>query len=303
MHSETISKYAAAVPRYTSYPTAPHFSPRIGELQYIDWLDQLKPGTRLSLYAHIPFCHQLCWYCGCNTKATHKYPPVAHYLHYLRREIANLSAIVPKPHTIGHLHWGGGSPNILSAKDIESLAGDFFARFNVDADMEFGVEIDPRYLTIEQVGAFASVGVNRVSFGVQDFDSAVQAAIGRRQSFDQTERAIRAFRERSVTSINIDLMYGLPLQTRGSVDRTVEKVLALSPDRIATFGYAHLPTRMPQQRLIDATALPDAVERYGQASRIARRLVEHGYIRVGLDHFAKPTDALAGTKISRNFQG
>lgn len=303
MYSDTIRKYAAPVPRYTSYPTAPHFSPRICELQYVDWLAQLQPGTRLSLYAHIPFCHQLCWYCGCNTKATRKYRPVAHYLHFLRNEIANLSAVVPNQHTVGHLHWGGGSPNILSPADIEALAGELFARFKADLDMEFGVEVDPRHLTVDQVGAFCRVGVNRISVGVQDFDSAVQAAIGRRQSFRETELAVRAFRERGVTSINIDLMYGLPFQTRDSVDRTVEKVLALSPDRIATFGYAHLPTRMPQQRLIDVTALPDAVQRYGQASRIARRLVEHGYVRVGLDHFAKPTDTLAGMTVSRNFQG
>jgi len=190
MYSDTIRKYATAVPRYTSYPTAPHFSPRIGELQYVDWLAQLKPGTRLSLYAHIPFCHHLCWYCGCNTKATRKYPPVAHYLDYLRREIANLSAIVPNQHAVGHLHWGGGSPNILSPRDIEALAGEFFARFKADVNMEFAVEIDPRYLTIEQIGAFASVGVNRVSVGVQDFDSAVQAAIGRRQSFDSKKSSL-----------------------------------------------------------------------------------------------------------------
>jgi oxygen-independent coproporphyrinogen-3 oxidase len=303
MRADTIQKYAAPVPRYTSYPTAPHFSTRVSELQYVDWLTQLPARANLSLYAHIPYCHQLCWYCGCNTKATQKYAPVAHYLHYLRQEIGNVSALVPNDHSVKHMHWGGGSPNILAATDIASLAQEFRSHFNFAPELEFGVEIDPRHLTVEQVASFCSVGINRISVGVQDFDAAVQAAIGRQQSFEETQRAINAFRERGVASVNVDLMYGLPLQTRASTERTVEKVVALKPDRIATFGYAHLPARMPNQRLINSSALPDCVERYGQASRIARRLTAHGYVRIGLDHFAKPPDALACKAVSRNFQG
>lgn len=298
-----VAKYRAPVPRYTSYPTAPHFSPRIGELQYVSWLDALPQAAALSVYIHIPFCHQLCWYCGCNTKATHRYAPVAGYLRSVHDEIANLAALLPASHTVAHVHWGGGSPNILAAADIVELADALRARFRISGAAEFAVEIDPRHLDTERVDAFARAGVNRVSIGVQDFDTSVQAAIGREQSFEATSRAVEAFRARGVRSINIDLIYGLPHQTRASVEKTIARVLELDPDRIAAFGYAHLPERLKHQRLIPEAMLPDAMERFGQSSRIARRVVERGYVRVGLDHFAKPGDELARGSIGRNFQG
>lgn len=300
---DLLRKYSAPVPRYTSYPTAPHFTSRVGELQYISWLDDIADGTRLSLYVHIPYCHELCWYCGCNTKATRRYAPVAQYVRYLETEIANLAVLVPREHSVTHLHWGGGSPNILTRGDIHSLVGALHSAFKMGHGAEFAVEIDPRHLEPDQIAAICEVGVTRVSVGVQDFDETVQAAIGRHQSFAATKAAIDALRSGGMRSINIDLMYGLPHQTRRSIDRTLERVLELEPDRIAAFGYAHLPSRLKHQRLINDTTLPDVVERYAQSRRISRRLDESGYVRIGLDHFAKPGDRLANGPVRRNFQG
>ncbi len=303
MRAELVRKFAAPVPRYTSYPTAPHFSPKIGDVQYVGWLSALSEQASLSLYVHIPFCHQLCWYCGCNTKATQRYAPVASYLRSLDSEIANIAALVPRQHRVVHLHWGGGSPNILAASHIIALADALRGRFNIDSAAEFAVEIDSRHMDTAKADAFARAGVNRVSIGVQDFDPAVQAAIGREQSFETTKDAVAALRGRGIASVNIDLMYGLPHQTQESVERTIDSVIGLEPDRIAVFGYAHLPDRMKHQRLMPAQALPDMLERLAQTSRIGRRLEEHGYVRIGLDHFARPGDALATGPICRNFQG
>jgi len=300
---EIVRRHAAPVPRYTSYPTAPHFSPRIGEVHYVSWLADLPEGSRLSLYVHIPFCHTLCWYCGCNTRATQRYAPVAGYLPSLLTEIANVAALVPPEHRVTHVHWGGGSPNILSPADIRLLAGELRGRFKVAEAAEFAVEIDPRRLAAAQVEAFAQAGVTRVSIGVQDFDRSVQAAIGRLQSFADTRAAVAAFRAKGVRSVNIDLVYGLPHQTLDSLDRTLGRVLELEPDRIAAFGYAHIPERLKHQRLIDEDALPGDVERYAQSRRITQRLQERGYARIGLDHFARPGDALALGPVHRNFQG
>jgi oxygen-independent coproporphyrinogen-3 oxidase len=303
MRADLARKYAAPVPRYTSYPTAPHFSPRVGDVQYVSWVGALPDRATLSLYVHIPFCHELCWYCGCNTKATKRYPPVAGYLHSLESEIANVAALVPRNHSVTHLHWGGGSPNILSAGDIVTLAEALRGAFNVVEGIDFAVEIDPRHMDAAKADAFARAGVNRVSVGVQDFDADVQAAIGREQSYETTRDAIAALRARGIAAINIDLMYGLPRQTQASVERTIGQVLTLDPDRIAVFGYAHLPERMKHQRLMPIEALPETLERFAQAERIRRRLEAHGYVRIGLDHFAKPADALAAGRIARNFPG
>lgn len=303
MTPEFVKRYSAPVPRYTSYPTAPHFTDKVQSLQYLDWLSELPRQATLSLYFHIPFCQSLCWYCGCSTKAVRSYDPVSFYLSALYEELANVAALVPRTHNVTHIHWGGGTPNILAPSDIQRLAGETRQAFNLADDAEFAVEIDPRTLELEQIAALASAGVNRVSIGVQDFDLDVQRAINREQSVETTRRAVDLFRVHGIRSINIDLVYGLPHQSRASVARTVDQVLALNPDRIATFGYAHLPTRLKRQRLIDEKALPDAVERFAQSQRLARLLTAAGYVRVGLDHFALPTDVLAGQTIGRNFQG
>ncbi len=300
---ETIRKYAVPVPRYTSYPTAPHFTPAVGPAQYEQWLVELPQGSALSLYVHVPYCTSLCWYCGCNTKATRQYRPIDTYLKALKREIEFVSSLMPSRHRVAHLHWGGGSPNILAAEDILSLAALLKARFQCEPGMEFAVEIDPRDIDEARVAALHDAGVTRISLGVQDFHPEVQKAIGRLQSFEDTARAVDAFRSRGVRSINIDLMYGLPLQTLDSVDDTIGQVIGLSPDRIAIFGYAHLPERLRHQRLIPNDLLPGPVDRYAQAARMAERLLQAGYVRVGLDHYAKPEDELAKGAVNRNFQG
>lgn len=291
-----------SVPRYTSYPTAPHFSPKIDHGRYDRWLSALPAGSKLSLYVHIPFCHQLCLYCGCNTKATQHYAPVSRYLRPVMAEISNVAGRVPA-HRVVQIHWGGGSPNILKADDILLLSETIRTHFSVDRDVEFAVEMDPRHLDPEQIQAFGRAGISRLSLGVQDFNKAVQNAIGREQSFEMTRRAVDVFRKLGVSSINIDLMYGLPYQTTKSVEGTAAQVLALAPDRIAVFGYAHLPQRMKHQRLLPAQQLPNAAERLLQSARIGQILVERGYVRVGFDHYAKPTDKLAAGNIARNFQG
>ena len=303
MNLDVIKRYSAPVPRYTSYPTAPHFSPAITPADYASWLSALTPGAALSLYVHFPFCHQLCWYCGCNTKAVRRHEPVAEYASALEREIEMVGALVPSEHGVSHIHWGGGSPNTLEPDEIMTIANRIRSQFKILPDAEFAVEIDPRSLSDEQVTAFAESGVNRISLGVQDFEENVQAAINRIQSFADTKRVVDMFRARGVASINIDLVYGLPHQTRQSVQRTIEKVLELAPDRIAIFGYAHLPARLKHQRLIDEKALPGIVERFGQSKRLARILSAAGYVGIGLDHYARPADRLAGEHVRRNFQG
>lgn len=303
MIHELIKRYSAPVPRYTSYPTAPHFSPAIQPQDYAGWLKALKPGSNLSLYFHFPFCHQLCWYCGCNTKAVQRYSPVEPYVEALLQEIETVSALVTADHKVTHIHWGGGSPNVLEPHDITRIGDAIKRAFKIAPGAEFAVEIDPRRLDDEQVTAFVAAGVNRVSLGVQDFEEQVQAAINRIQSFEDTKRVLDMFREHGVASVNIDLVYGLPHQTRQSVQSTIEKVISLAPDRIAIFGYAHIPSRLKHQRLIDDAALPGINERYGQSRRLARMLSTAGYRAIGLDHYAKPGDSLAEVEIHRNFQG
>lgn len=303
MNPEVVKRYSAPVPRYTSYPTAPHFTSDVGPDQYAEWLAALPPASRLSLYLHIPYCVSLCWYCGCCTKEVRRYDPVGQYLPSLHAEIEGVSRRLPAAHSVTHIHWGGGTPNILSPDDIARLAEVQARHFQIGDGAEFAVEIDPRGLDDERVTAFARAGVTRVSLGVQDFDTKVQAAINRHQSFAQTKFAADAFRAAGIGAINVDVVYGLPHQTRDGVQRTIEQVLALRPARVAAFGYAHLPSRLKHQRMIDETALPDSIERFAQASRIARTLGAAGYVRVGLDHYALPDDPLAGNTLARNFQG
>jgi oxygen-independent coproporphyrinogen-3 oxidase len=303
MIASLIQRYGVPVPRYTSYPTANHFSEAVGAKDYRAWLGALAPGCSLSLYLHVPYCRELCHYCGCNTKATHKYRPVADYLTTLEAEIGAVSGLIPASHAVTHIHWGGGSPNILEAADILQLGDSLATQFTLSRDARFAVEIDARELHPDQVAAFAQIGVNRVSFGVQDFNETVQRAIGRMQSYEVTRQAVECFRDRGIGSINIDLVYGLPHQTEDSVARTIEQVLRLDPDRIAIFGYAHLPSRLKHQRLIDTATLPGAMERFRQSQRVAAMLTQAGYVALGLDHFARRTDDLSSKPLTRNFQG
>lgn len=303
MNPDILHRYAAPVPRYTSYPTAPHFTSAIDAETYGRWLREIPAGSKLSIYAHIPFCDRLCWYCGCNTKATQQYWPVTAYMKALLTEIETVAGLLPPDCRTVHVHWGGGSPSILNPDDIRRLADAIATNYAQSPEAEFAVEVDPRHIDKERVAAFAAVGVNRISVGVQDFNPEVQKAINREQSVEMTRSVVEMFRDAGVRGINIDLVYGLPNQTRDSVERTIDEVIALAPDRIALFGYAHLPSRLPHQRLIDEEALPGTTERFAQANRAASRLVAAGYQRIGLDHFAKPEDPLASRPLHRNFQG
>ena len=298
-----LERLAARVPRYTSYPTANRFSDAVGPKDYEQWLAALADDAALSLYVHIPFCTQMCWYCACSTKATHRYAPVTRYLKSLAQEIDAVAARAPKRHRLTHLQWGGGSPDILTADDMLRLGERLRGAFHLDADTEFGMEVDPRLMTREKADSLAAIGVNRISVGVQDFDPAVQKAIGRIQSYDDSRSSIDLFRDRGVGSINVDLVYGLPLQTEESLGRTLEQVLTLCPDRVAVFGYAHLPARAHNQRLIDESVLPGAAQRLTFSAQIVRRLEAAGYRQLGLDHFARPHDSLAIRPLNRNFQG
>lgn len=298
---------AKPVPRYTSYPTAPHFHAGIREAEYGAWLENLPRNADLSLYMHIPFCDSLCWFCGCHTRITRRYEPVGLYLGGLIREIRMIADRIPNGASVSHIHWGGGSPTMLSPEDIRLLGQATRDAFALKPGCEFAVEIDPRGLDLARIDALAEIGLSRVSLGVQDFDPEVQWAINREQSFEETRRVAEAFRAHGVSSLNIDAIYGLPHQTEARLLATLDKVVSLDPDRIALFGYAHVPWMKKHQEMIPPEALPGIEERFLQAESAARFLSAAGYIRVGIDHFAKPSDALAVTtrqgKLQRNFQG
>lgn len=305
---ETFARYAAMrVPRYTSYPTAPHFSAAVDETEYRSWLRALPPDEPVSIYLHIPFCRDMCWYCGCHTTATRRRAPVSRNAAILAREIELVATAVGRKLTAAHLHWGGGSPTSLAPDDVALIHGALKRTFEFGPMAEGAVEIDPRTITPELAGAFARAGVNRASFGVQSLDPRVQAAINRIQDFDTVAAAVRMLRERGVPAINFDLIYGLPFQTVQSCLDTVEQALRLQPDRLAVFGYAHVPEFKAHQRKIDEAALPGPAERHEQAESIARALTARGYRQIGLDHFAPPGDSLAAAAeagtLHRNFQG
>jgi oxygen-independent coproporphyrinogen III oxidase len=293
-----------SVPRYTSYPTAPHFSADIGPQIYADWLDAVPEAATLSIYLHLPFCTELCRYCGCTTKAVRRRPPVDAYAELLHAEIELLSAAIRARRVI-HLHWGGGTPSILGADHLAALVDRLTTTFDFTPLQEHAIELDPRRLDAELVSTLASIGVTRASLGVQDFSPHVQQAIGRLQPFAQVEQAVAALRAAGIANINIDLMYGLARQTVGDVIRSAELAASLKPARLALFGYAHVPWLKPHQRLIDEAALPGASERMAQMHAAAETLEECGYVPIGLDHFASPSDDLcrATGRLHRNFQG
>ncbi|WP_243373386.1 oxygen-independent coproporphyrinogen III oxidase [Microvirga solisilvae] len=307
MTPELIARYDQRVPRYTSYPTAPHFKPEVGADTYAKWLAELSPRTALSLYLHVPFCAELCLYCGCHTTVARSYSPVASYVELLEQEIELVAQQLPERMDVTHIHWGGGTPTILSGADLRRIMGLLERSFGISSTAEIAVEIDPRTLTLEHVNALAASGLNRASLGVQDFDPKVQKTINRIQSFEQTAKVADWLRNAGVTGLNLDLMYGLPYQTTESVLRTVEQALQLDPDRIALFGYAHVPWMKRHQALLPEETMPDAIERVEQNTAAAAALVEAGYVQIGLDHFAKPSDPMVAQqregRLHRNFQG
>jgi len=307
MKPELIHYATRNVPRYTSYPTAPHFSDQIDDGTYSAWLAGLPADARTSVYLHVPYCQAMCHYCGCHTKAVRRPEPVADYARTLKEEILISAVRLGGRRPMVHMHWGGGTPSLLDPADFQDLAALVYETFDVRPGAEHAIELDPRTVTKDMVASLAKAGVNRASLGVQDFNPTVQKAIGRMQSFRLVADVVEMLQRAGIGAINMDLMYGLPHQGAKEVEHTVDLTASLAPARIALFGYAHVPWMKTHQRLIDAAALPGALERIEQAEIAAARLVDHGYVPVGIDHFARPDDPLAiaartGT-LRRNFQG
>jgi oxygen-independent coproporphyrinogen-3 oxidase len=295
------------LPRYTSYPTAPHFSTAIGPDTYAEWLKAIPQHASTSLYLHVPFCRSMCWYCGCHTSVSRRDEPIAVYAAALRCEIDLVSRQIDRRIEVDHIHFGGGTPTIMAPETFTDLIGSLRHSFFVLPTAEIAVEIDPRTLTDQMIDALAYGGVNRASLGVQSFDPVVQRAINRVQSFEETAAATTSLRRAGVTGVNFDVIYGLPHQTVASCLDTVRRCVELRPDRFSVFGYAHVPTFKKHQRKIRDATLPDSLERLDQSDAIANALKEAGYLQIGLDHFALPDDemavALQDGRLHRNFQG
>lgn len=305
---DVLARYGSRnIPRYTSYPTAPHFRLAADDSCARQWLGDVPADRPLSLYVHVPFCRSMCWYCGCHTTVTRRDAPMERYLQTLSREIEMVTEALPGRVPVSHLHFGGGTPTLMAPAQFKALMAQLRTVFDFRADAEVAIEIDPRTLEPEMVEALAVSGVNRASLGVQSFDEKVQRAINRMQSYEVTKLAVDRLREAGIEALNFDLIYGLPHQTLDSCVDTVRKAVALKPDRLAVFGYAHVPSFKLHQRKIEESALPDGGERLAQSQAIADALVEAGYVAIGLDHFAAPGDPLtlaaAQGKLHRNFQG
>lgn len=303
-----VAKYGdARLPRYTSYPTAPAFAATVGPDAYVRGLSDVATAGPASIYLHVPFCRSMCWYCGCHTTITRQDAPVLEYLDVMKQEIELVAFAAGNALPVKNVHFGGGTPTIMKPDEFADLMKKLRSAFEFEDRSSVAVEIDPRTLSAAMIEALGENGVNRASLGVQSFDPVVQAAINRIQSYEQTEAAVIGLRAAGVSSINFDLIYGLPHQTVQSCIETVALAAKLRPERLAVFGYAHVPAFKKHQRLIDEAALPNASQRNDQAEAIADELVKAGYERVGLDHFALPEDELAAAartgELRRNFQG
>ncbi|MBM3642089.1 MAG: coproporphyrinogen dehydrogenase, partial [Alphaproteobacteria bacterium] len=292
MDPASLALAERSAPRYTSYPTAPHFSKSIGDAQTRLWLTSLDPHASLSLYFHVPFCTAICAYCGCHTKAVRQDAPLESYAQTLKREIA-LMADATRARRVTSIHWGGGTPSILGPSRITAIVSALRDHFELSDETEHAIELDPRILDADLVEALAAVGVNRASLGVQDLNAHVQEASGRIQPYETVARAVELLRGAGITAINLDLMYGLPKQSVEDVARTASLAASLDPQRLAVFGYAHVPWFKSHQKLIDAAALPGAGERLAQAAAVRDTLEDAGFEAIGLDHFARPDDPLA----------
>ena len=307
-----VEKYDRPGPRYTSYPTAPQFHQAFAMDDYhgaAQASNQAAAPKALSLYIHIPFCKSLCYYCACNKIITQKSHRAVEYLNYLKREIAMQAALFDRTRKLSQLHLGGGTPTYLTREQLAELMDCLHQAFNLDDsdEHEFSIEVDPRTISTEQIEHLRQLGFNRLSFGVQDFDPDVQAAVNRQQSEEQIYALVAAAREAKFKSVSVDLIYGLPLQTVASFDVTLSKIIALRPDRIAAYSYAHLPELVRAQRLIRREDMPPPERKMELLELTISRLTAAGYVYIGMDHFALPDDELAlaradGT-LQRNFQG
>jgi oxygen-independent coproporphyrinogen-3 oxidase len=299
-------------PRYTSYPTADRFSADFGAADYraaVARLDAVGDRVPLSLYVHIPFCESLCYYCGCNKIITQDRRKAVEYLDYLRREIALQAGVLGARRQLDQLHFGGGTPTYLSDAQMDGLLGQLRAYFDFAPDElgEFSIEVDPRTVTPARIATLRRQGFNRISMGIQDFDPAVQRAVNRVQSYEQTLAVLHAARDCGFRSISVDLIYGLPLQSVASFAPTLDKVIAARPDRVAIYNYAHMPQLFKAQRLIRAEDLPDPDSKLAMLGLCIDKLTAAGYIYIGMDHFTLPDDDLARSqregRLQRNFQG
>lgn len=297
----------AQLPRYTSYPPANRFSPAVNAFTAAEALKALPEDASISLYLHIPYCQKLCWYCGCHTSVPTRADPIDTYLDALRREMSHVSRLLPSGARVTHVHLGGGSPDSLSPAQISALFESIQGFFDVSPFAEIAAELDPRNATPEVIEALAVAGLTRASLGVQVFDGAVQAKINRTQTREEVEAAILRLRENRVKGVNIDMMYGLPGQTIEHVIETALFAARQDADRIAVFGYAHVPWFKKHQKAIDVAELPQGEARFRQAEAACDTLQRAGYIPIGFDHFAAPGDSLAtaslGGRLHRNFQG
>ena len=307
---ELIEKLDRSGPRYTSYPTADRFDSGFGEADYQHWLQERSIGANhrpLSLYVHIPFCNTICFYCACNKIITKDTSKADHYLQYLERELDLVAATLAGRQRVVQLHFGGGTPTFLSDEQLTRLMGLLRKHFDFMPAGEYSIEIDPRKVSRERVFHLAELGFNRMSVGIQDFEEAVQVAVNRVQSEAETRTVIDAAREAGFKSVSVDLIYGLPHQSVASVQRTLQRVLAMSPDRLALYNYAHLPSHFMPQRRINQVDLPSPSQKLDILQNSVQQLKDAGYVFIGMDHFAKPQDelsvALAQGRLQRNFQG
>jgi len=302
--------FTARVPRYTSYPTAPHFHAGIGPADYVRWLQESDAHQPISLYLHVPYCRQMCWYCGCHTKIVARQAPIDRFVETLHAEIDLVADILTAGSTrrrVSQIHWGGGTPNVMLPIQFTGLMEHIGKCFDLHVDTTRAVELDPRWVTRDWLTALRTAGISRASLGVQDFDPTVQIAINRPQSFELVRDAVTGLRAAGIGSINLDLLYGLPHQTLETLAHTVDLAATLAPDRISLFGYAHVPWMKANQKQIDESALPDAMLRWQLQEQATRQLQQQGYRSIGLDHFARPDDHLAMAletgALQRNFQG
>ncbi|MES0862464.1 oxygen-independent coproporphyrinogen III oxidase [Ruegeria sp. SCPT10] len=302
-----LGLFDAKVPRYTSYPTAPHFSNDVGADRFGDWVSAIKPESAISLYIHVPFCRRLCWFCACRTQGTQTDNPVIAYVDVLKAELDLLAARLPDGVVLSRLHWGGGTPTLLNPDLMRDLSRHIFSIVPLGHDAEFSVEIDPNEVDEARLDALAEAGMNRASIGVQDFDDEIQKTIGRIQSYDTTRDAVDTIRARGITSLNTDILYGLPHQTKERMTESVQKLLSLNPDRVALYGYAHVPWMAKRQQLIPSETLPTPEQRLDLFDTARRLFMWDNYAEIGIDHFATQEDgltkALNSGRLKRNFQG
>jgi len=302
-----LLKHNRQAPRYTSYPTAPNFSKPFAADIVSEWLEDTALDAPVSLYFHVPFCKKMCWYCGCNTKATAQYSPVKSYLAHLHNEVKQVSQRRGERLAVNHIHFGGGSPSYISPDDFKALMDHVRMHFNVMPNAEIAIELDPRETSEVKIAAYAKAGVTRASLGVQDFNKTVQEAINRIQPIHMIYEAVKTLRAYGIDAVSFDLLYGLPGQTEEIVRESVSLAAVLDPDRIALFGYAHVPWMKKHMRLINEEKLPDAEQRLTHFDAARQILLDRGYVEIGLDHFVKPDDSMAIAhhmrRLQRNFQG